>query len=261
MNDLVHRFIEHDGVRLCLERRGDGPRHILFAHGWISARRMWYDVAERLDARAYSLHLLDFRGCGLSDRPMDGHELEGYTADLRAALAAVDAPVTLVGHSMGGKIAQYLATQRPANLERLILLAPGTAHAVRLNEKHRRLSLDAFGNRQKIEAFQRAAMARTISEASLARIVDDALVGQREAWFGWYDRGRTAEFFDRLALIDVPTIAVAGAKDPLAPPNRVKKDVAEAIAGCLFLTLRNAGHNLPVESPDEVAGIIERFRP
>jgi pimeloyl-ACP methyl ester carboxylesterase len=36
--------------------------------------------------------------------------------------------------------------------------------------------------------------------------------------------------------------------------------VAEAIAGCLFLTLRNAGHNLPVESPDEVAGIIERFR-
>lgn len=257
--DLVHNFVEHDGLRLCVERRGGGARHVLFAHGWISARRMWYDVAKRLDPNRYTLHLLDFRGCGLSDRPAAGHDLEGYAADLRAALHSIDAPVTLVGHSMGGKISQYVATERPANLERLILLAPGTARAVRLNEKHRQLSLDAFGNRRKIEAFQRAAMARPIPEVSLQRIVDDALVGQREAWFGWYDRGRAADFFERLPQIDVPAIAVAGAKDPLAPPSRVKKDVAEAIPGCLFMTLRNAGHNLPVETPDEVAGIIERF--
>ncbi|MGZ3496802.1 MAG: alpha/beta fold hydrolase [Vulcanimicrobiaceae bacterium] len=257
--DLVHNFIEHDGVRLCLERRGAGPRHILLAHGWISARRMWYDVAKRLDPNAYTLHLLDFRGCGLSDRPMEGHDLEGYASDLRAALQSIDAPVTLVGHSMGGKISQYVATEHPANLERLILLAPGTARAVRLNEKHRQLSLEAFGNRRKIEAFQRAAMAREIPGVSLQRLVDDALVGQREAWFGWYDRGRSADFFDRLSRIGVPAIAVAGAKDPLAPPSRVKKDVSEAISGCLFMTLRNAGHNLPVETPDEVAGIIERF--
>ena len=257
--DLVHNFVEHDGVRLCLERRGTGPRHVLFAHGWISARRMWYDVAKRLDPNAYALHLLDFRGCGLSDRPIDGHDLDGYASDLRAALASIEGPVTLVGHSMGGKISQYIATERPENLERLVLLAPGTARAVRLNEKHRQLSLDAFGSRQRIETFQRAAMARQIPEVSLQRIVDDALVGQREAWFGWYERGRTADFFERLSQIDVPAVAVAGAKDPLAPPSRVKKDVAQAIPGCLFVTLRDAGHNLPVETPDEVAGIIERF--
>jgi len=36
------QFVENGGVQLCMERRGNGPRHVLFLHGWISARRMWY---------------------------------------------------------------------------------------------------------------------------------------------------------------------------------------------------------------------------
>lgn len=252
-------FVSNDGVQLCVERAGSGPRRLLFAHGWISARRMWYDVVSRLDEARYTSYLMDFRGCGLSDRPMEGHELEGYASDLRAVLKSIGEPVTIVGHSMGGKIAQYVAAERPENLERLILVAPGSSKAVRFNEKHRALSLEAFGSRERIKAFQRAAMVREVSAEIMERLVDDALTGQREAWFGWYDHGRNADFAERLASINVPAIAVAGGRDPLAPPSRVKRDVAEAIDGCLFLMLRNAGHNLPVETPAEIAGVIDRF--
>ncbi|MDQ2681808.1 MAG: alpha/beta hydrolase [Candidatus Eremiobacteraeota bacterium] len=259
MSDLVHNFIENDGVRLCLERRGVGARHVLFAHGWISGRRMWYDVAQRLDPDKFTLHLLDFRGAGLSDRPMTGHDLDGYASDLRAALRAIDAPVTLVGHSMGGKISQFIACERPANLKRMVLVAPGTARSVRLSERHRQLSLEAFGVRKRIERFQRAAMARETPYNSMQRIVDDALVGQREAWFGWYERGRAVDFFERLKAIVVPTLAIAGEKDPLTPPSRIKRDVSAAIAGCALVMLKNAGHNLPVETPDEIASAIDKF--
>ncbi|HKU67103.1 MAG TPA: alpha/beta hydrolase [Candidatus Baltobacteraceae bacterium] len=249
-------FVDNGGVQLCVERRGHGARHVLFLHGWISARRMWYDVADRLDGDRFTLHLLDFRGNGLSDRPEHGHDLHGYVSDARAALERIDAPVLVVGHSMGGKVAQYLATQRPANLEKLVLVAPGTASGGRPSERHRRSALETYGSRVKIEAFQRAAMARALPPAVMERIVEDALVSQREHWYGWYDNGRFTEFMDRLAQIDVPALCIGGAKDPLVPPSRLKRDVAAAISGCLLVTLRDAGHNLPVETPAEIAQAV-----
>ena len=251
------RFVDNGGVTLAIEVRGHGPRALLFAHGWISGRRMWYDVADRLDPERFTAHLLDFRGAGLSDRPLAGHDLEGYASDLRAALTAVG-PAVLVAHSMGGKIAQFVATERPPGLERLVLVAPGTARAYAMSPKHRALAEAAFGSRTRIEAFQRAAMTRAVAADVMERIVSDALLAQREAWFGWYDRGRSADFADRLGRIAVPTVVVAGEHDPLALPARVKRDVADRIAGAVFVTLRGAGHNLPVEAPDEIAGAIVR---
>jgi len=255
----VDRFIDNAGVQLYVEVRGNGPRHVLFAHGWISSRRMWYDVVGRVDPAAFTLHLLDFRGAGRSDRPDYGHDLEGYAGDLRAAIASIDAPVTVVAHSMGGKIAQYVALAPPENLEKLVLIAPGTPRAYTTSERHRQMALDAFGSRVRIERFQRAAIVRDVSRQALERIVDDALIAQREAWFGWYDHGRNRDFSDRVSGIKLPCLAVAGQRDPLVAPSRVKRDVAHAIPGCLFVTLRDAGHNLPIEAPAEVAAMIEHF--
>jgi 3-oxoadipate enol-lactonase len=252
-------FLENGSIRLCCERRGAGARHVLFVHGWISSRRMWYDVADRLDAGAFNLQLLDFRGCGRSDRPRDGHDLESYASDVRVALAAIDAPVTLVGHSMGGKVAQYVAAEQPANLERLILVAPGTAQAARTSTRHRELTLETYGYRERIERFQRSAMQREVGEAVMERIVDDALVASFEHWIGWYDSGRVSDFSDRLANIAVPVLAIAGSNDPLVPASRVKREVTGAIDGALFVELRDAGHNLPIEAPDDIAEAVRRF--
>lgn len=252
-------FIDNNGVQLCVERRGSGARHVLLLHGWISARRMWHDVAQMLDAGRFTLHMLDFRGCGLSDRPANGHDLEGYVSDARAALASIAEPVVIAGHSMGGKVAQYLAAEHPPNLEKLILVAPGTAHGGRGTERQRAVALDAYGSRAKIETFQRAAMGLQVAAEVMSRIVDDALVAQREHWEGWYDCGRFVDFRDRLAQIVVPALCIGGEKDPLVPPSRLKREVAQAIGGSLSVTLRNAGHNLPVEAPAEIAGAITRF--
>jgi pimeloyl-ACP methyl ester carboxylesterase len=250
------RFVQNGDVTLAIESLGDGPRALLFVHGWISARRMWYEVAGRLDPQTYTADPLDFRGAGLSDQPLDGHDFEGYVSDLRSALEAVGECV-VVAHSMGGKIAQFVAADRPPQLRKLVLVAPGTAQAYPMNETHREMAEAAFGSRLRIERFQAAAMRRAVDPAVMERLVSDALIAQREAWFGWYDRGRV-DFADRLGEIAVPTIVVVGEHDPLAPPRRVKRDVADRIAGALFVNLRSAGHNLPIETPAELAGIIER---
>lgn len=220
---------------------------------------MWDEVWDRLDPERYTLHRFDFRGCGLSDRPRDGHDFDGYASDLRRMLASIDAPTTLVGHSMGARLAQYIATEHPSNLERMILVAPGTARAATPSAKHRALTLAAYGSRERIERFQRGAMAHEVAPEVMRRLVDDALIAQYEHWFGWYERGRELDFRDRLQAVAVPTLAIAGSKDPIASAPRVKTDVVQAIAGAVFVLLRSAGHNIPVEVPNDVVEAIARF--
>jgi pimeloyl-ACP methyl ester carboxylesterase len=258
MQESALEFIDNDGVSICVERRGDGPRCVVFAHGWISSRRMWYDVVDRLDPARYRSVLFDFRGCGLSDRPRTAHDFHAYASDLRAVTSRLETPFTLVGHSMGGRQAQYLAAQKPANLERLILIAPGSARALTLSNKRQTMAIAAYGSRERIERFQRAAMMRALSPETMLRIVDDALVCQYEHWTGANEWMRL-DFAEKLAAIDFPTLVIAGANDPLAPPSRLKREVAGPIAGSLFVVLKDAGHNLPVEVPAEIAAAVERF--
>jgi pimeloyl-ACP methyl ester carboxylesterase len=156
-------------------------------------------------------------------------------------------------------VAQYVAAEQPANLERLILVAPGTAQAARTSTRHRELTLETYGFRERIERFQRSAMQREVGEAVMERIVDDALVASFEHWIGWYDSGRVSDFSDRLANIAVPVLAIAGSNDPLVPASRVKREVTGAIDGALFVELRDAGHNLPIEAPDDIAEAVRRF--
>ncbi len=252
-------FIRNGDLALALERRGTGPRTLLFVHGWISSRRMFYDVVAHLDLAKASCYLLDFRGCGLSDRVRFGHDLDGYASDLRAALATLGPGVEIVAHSMGGKVAQYVALDPPPNLRRLVLVAPGSARAHPASDAHRRAAEAAFGSRERIERFQRAAMVRDVEIETMQRIVDDALVAQYEAWFDWYDTGRLADFSDRLSAIALPTLVVAGDRDPLAPPERLRREVVSAIAGAHLLSFRDAGHNLAIEVPRELALTIERL--
>jgi pimeloyl-ACP methyl ester carboxylesterase len=220
---------------------------------------MWYEVAERLDPAAFTLYLLDFRGCGYSDRPRGANGHEELASDLRAALAAIEADkVTLVGHSMGGRYTQAIATEQPAKLDRIILVAPGTAKTLKVQPARAALTDETYGSRERIEHFQRAAMVRDVAPEVMERIVDDALVASYEHWMGVEERGRV-DFSAALSRIAVPALVVAGSKDPLAPPSRVKREVAEAIDGALYVELRNVGHNLPIEAPDEVAAAVQRF--
>ncbi len=261
MEEVSGETVASDGADLWVERYGNGARHLLFAHGWIGSRRMWDAAIAKLDPTRYTIHRFDARGCGRSDRPAEGHTLEGYAADYEAVLARIGAPVTIVGHSMGGRIAQYLAARRNRSIERMILVAPGSARGTRTSGRHRELTLDAFGSRNRIARFVAGAMRRSIDDEMREILIDDALIASREHWFGWYDAGRALDFREALADVSVPTLVLAGASDPLATLPRLRTDCANLIAGSIFVVLRECGHNIPIEAPAELAGAIDRFVP
>lgn len=118
-------FLPVRGLRLHVRHWGEeGAPKLFMAHGWMDMSASFQFV---VDALAGDWHVIapDWRGFGLSDRSgADTYWYPDYLADLEAILDhyAPDAPVDLLGHSMGGNIVSLYAGVRPQRIARLVNL-------------------------------------------------------------------------------------------------------------------------------------------
>ncbi len=97
----------------------------MLVHGWMDSGATFDLVAERLAAAGIHVIAPDMRGYGDSDRAPAGsyYHFPDYVADLAGLvdqLVPDGAPITLVGHSMGGTITTLYAGARPARVARLV---------------------------------------------------------------------------------------------------------------------------------------------
>ncbi len=107
-------------VELAYDSVGAGPPLIVL-HGLFGAARNWHSVARALADRFHVI-AADARNHGRSPHTaaMDYRLMAADTAALAQRLAL--GPVTLLGHSMGGKTAMTLALLEPERVERLIIV-------------------------------------------------------------------------------------------------------------------------------------------
>jgi pimeloyl-ACP methyl ester carboxylesterase len=86
--------------------------------------RTWKHVTDKLAPNFHTI-AIDHRGWGASDAPADGYDLKELAADAEGVIQELNLKrYVLVGHSMGGKVAQLMASRRPTGLAGLVLVAP-----------------------------------------------------------------------------------------------------------------------------------------
>src|SRR5262249_51824467 len=84
------------------------------------------DLSRRLVQAGYRAVVPQPRGIGRSAGPLEGLTLHDLGADVAAVIKAVGgAPVTIVGHAFGNRVARDVATGHPALVKQVILLAAG----------------------------------------------------------------------------------------------------------------------------------------
>ncbi len=249
--------IQRNGKGLGYRVVGQGDQDLVLVHGWMVDGTVYDDLIEALDGDSFRLIVPDLRGAGASES-CDDFELTSYVEDVIAVADDAGAQTfALVGHSMGGQIAQLLASRHPGRVDSLILLCTVPASGMELPDEADQLFANSGEDRQSQQTILEMACLELPDEAR-ERLLDAAgqipatcIEASYRAWTG-------GGFEDELAKITAPTLVV-GSDDPFLPPEFLKATVVKPIANAIFVHTAGAGHYVQVERPEQTARVIEKF--
>src|SRR4051794_13308410 len=106
---------------------GGGPRSTVLLHGFLGSGKNLRTLAQRWSAASPERTLLlpDLRGHGESPPLAASADLDSLAADVLAAAADLPAPLSFVGHSLGGRVALAAARRAPGRVADVVLLDIG----------------------------------------------------------------------------------------------------------------------------------------
>jgi 2-hydroxymuconate-semialdehyde hydrolase len=250
--------------------RGAGEPIVLL-HGFPTSSHLWKGVVPLLPD-GHRIVVVDLLGFGRSDRPA-GRPM-GLRSHAERVIALLDALginyACVVGHDVGGGIAQMLAVRWPARVSRL-----GLVNSVAYDEWPVRevklaramLPLTRHLPPTWLLSFLRTELLRGYADHemgthSIERYVKPfATVEGRDAFMDHLlalDPAETAALAPRLKDLVQPTAVLAGAHDPFLP-TAIAERLAQEIPGATLDLLADARHFCPEESPEQVAAFIRRL--
>ncbi len=183
--------------------------------------------------------------------------LDSFVAMARKTLDETSGPISIAGHSMGGRVALEMWRLAPERIERLALLDTG-AHPAGPSEEGPRMKLVRLAREQGMDALVRAWLPPMIhpdrwDEAALMepladmirRATPDEFEGQQRAGL---NRPDARGYLPRIAC---PTLIVCGRQDAWSPLER-HEEMAREIPGSVLATVEDCGHMVTVERPEAV---------
>ncbi len=251
-----------NGIRLNVQRAGEGPPLVLL-HGFTGSAATW---APHLDAFTghFSVIAVDLPGHGASDALPDParYGMEQCVSDLLALFDRLEiARASLLGYSMGGRVALNLAIAAPERIRALVLesASPGIADLEeRLARRRSDAALADMIEREGIEAFvdywERLSL--FVSQAALPASIRDRQRAQRLAnsarglatSLRCIGTGMMEPLHDRLGEVRLPVLLIAGGLDEKY--CRLGKSMAGAIPTARLVVVPDAGHSVHLEQPE-----------
>jgi pimeloyl-ACP methyl ester carboxylesterase len=253
-------FIESNGTRIHIKQRGTGDLALVFLHYYGGSSRTWDQVASALPER-YRIVAADHRGWGDSEAPADGYSTADLAADAQGVIEALGLRrYVLVGHSMGGKVAQLIASRRPSGLEGLVLVAPSPPSSMPLSDEQRATLTGAYQTRESVEfVIDHVLTAKPLDPARREQVIEDSLRGAPQAKAGWPNVAMREDISAATSSIDVPTIVISGERDQVDSIATLQKELLPRIPHAAMHVLPGVGHLSPLEAPFDVARLIAQF--
>ncbi len=239
----------------------NGAKTLIFLHYFGGSSRTWQPVVDLL-APDFRCVALDLRGWGASDPPPSEADcrVEKMAADVQALVAELGlTDYTLVGHSMGGKVAQFLASSQPPGLEGLLLVAPSPLSPEPMAGDDRNAMRAAWGDADASRKTLQTIACLPLSPEVADAVVADNLRASHTAWEAWADAGSREELSALASQITVLTHVLSGTGDAVLSPEVLTREVVQRIPGAALTTLPDAGHLLPLEDPQAVADWVRRL--
>jgi len=246
--------IERAGRTVHFTQHGEGPGVVLVP-GLGSGARLFGTLPRRFARDGFTCCAIDPVGLEPSS-PLPGgiFDFPQAALDLLAVAATLPPPVTLIGTSLGGKVALQAAATRSDSAHRLVMLcsaAPQTARSRRVHRWFELLCTEIDG-RWLGELTAPFLFGETFLNEKSA-VVDDIIRSTRpsaESRAFMRAQSLALQSFDGTPLcaqVQWPTLCLAGAEDPLTLPHEVETTAA-LLSTARYELIANAGHSLLLES-------------
>jgi 3-oxoadipate enol-lactonase len=243
---------------------GAGPT-ILMLHGIGGGHLSFAPQVETFASSGYRAVAWDMPGYGRS-APIEPYTFKGLAESCIHLIESLNCgELTLLGHSMGGMVAQEVVARRPELVNKLILCGTSAAFGKPGGDWQREFiaqrtaPLDAG---QSMAQLAEVLVPQMVGPGSLPEGVRLAQLCMSQVPASTYRRALEALVtFDRrdnLRRIGVPTLLVAGEHDRNAPPAMMRK-MADAIPQGSYLEMRGVGHLQNLEAPDDFDGLVLNF--
>ncbi len=237
---------------------GHGPVKIIASHGWIADSTLFDLFIEEIDINQCTYAFMDARGYG--SRLQDGRPwtIKSVAEDILLVADQLDwERFHLLGHSMGGMVAQWLMVHALERIASAVLLAPVPASGAKLDAARRTLLLQAIaepaGRRALIEAntgYTRSpAWIERMARLSIATTRPDALEAYMNSW-------TQTDFSGLLKVVQVPVQVIIGELDPGASLARMHEAIMPWYADARIDCLAGVGHYPMHESPRELSTLL-----
>jgi pimeloyl-ACP methyl ester carboxylesterase len=214
----------------------------------------------------------DNRGVGESDKPAGPYSAQMLAADTIGLLDALGIEKAIImGHSMGGFVAQAIALVYPERVEKLILCStnfggpnhiPITAEAWGVLSDTASDPLTRFTNGLKVSTAPgwSEANSEMVQEWVAWRVANplDLSGYQSQLAIGLALVSEDACFEDKLNNVAVPALILFGAHDEVVPPGNAEL-LASKLPDSSVAIIQDAGHFFPIEAPETAAKLVIEF--
>lgn len=253
-------YVDVGSIRMYSEQFGEGvPLVFISGTGWSGEH--WRLEQVPFFSASHRVVVFDHRGCGRSDKPGGTYSTRLFADDAIAMLdeLGITEPAHVLGHSMGGRVAQWIAIDHPERVRSLVLASSGPGP---IDDRPRALGLSpelvtefvALGWPGYNEAHLRGS--NMFFRASSETI--ERFVGTHRGQFGTdltsylrhVESRQRHDTSERLGEITAPTLVIVGSEDTYGAPSHVDTSVylAEHIPGAEYHVIVDVAHALHIET-------------
>ncbi|MGP3667807.1 MAG: alpha/beta fold hydrolase [Candidatus Bathyarchaeota archaeon] len=221
---------------------------IVFIHGAGGNQKIWINQVQHFK-NSLAINLPGHDGGG-GKRSIDEYvEYVKHFLDEKSLKEVV-----LVGHSMGGAIAQMFALKYPNYLKALVLVCTGAR--LRVLPEILKLIKESYG--KAVELIVNMAFSRSTSQTIKKQFIEELLKVKPEVVYGDFEACDKFDIMDQIANIKVKTLIICGSEDVLTPV-KYSKYLNEKIANSVLRIVEGSGHMVMLEKPKEFNRTLEEF--
>jgi pimeloyl-ACP methyl ester carboxylesterase len=242
---------------------GIAPPTLIFLHFWGGSSRTFSSLTSHLSPH-FRCITVDFPGWGSSAGPQDpdAYTTKQLATDIETLIPKLDVQeFVLVGHLMGGKVAQLIAGRGLVKgLKSVVLIAPAPPTPLELPKEMKEEQLAAYLSPQSAEFVTRNVLSSSkLDDETVGMLVKDMMKGNEFAKAAWPAYGMAEDILEEAKKIDVPVLVVAGELDRVETVQRLRGEVLGNLKGTEMVVVEGKGHLLPVEASVEVSRLVGEF--